>query len=425
MTTTTTDTLGPPRTSLGVIGWLHKNLFSTWYNTILTIVALWFIYTVLSQLIVWALTAARWEVITANLRLFMVGPFPPEQVWRVWLVLCIVSTLMGLSAGAFGGTLRTFAVWLSAAYATLIVLDLLAEQARPFAAWSRQLAEGGAGQFWIAVPGVVWLLVNLALVALGWYVARGRTRWRARLILAWLVSFFVTVALLQGYGRDTWLPEIGTNLWGGLLLTFMLAVVSIVVSFPLGVLLALGRRSKLPAVKIFCILYIELVRGVPLVTILYMTQIMLPLFLPGQLRIDNVTRAIAGDDALHCRVYGRECARGVASHSDRTNRSGARGWLERCADHLVDRVAASAADGDPSDCRLVHQFVQGYDAGYHRRAARVAGRGTQCVGAIGIYGLADGSVPLHRRHLFRLLATRCRSPVIAWKRRWVWGRDER
>jgi general L-amino acid transport system permease protein len=294
MTTTTTDTLGPPRTSLGVIGWLHKNLFSTWYNTILTIVALWFIYTVLSQLIVWALTAARWEVITANLRLFMVGPFPPEQVWRVWLVLCIVSTLMGLSAGAFGGTLRTFAVWLSAAYATLIVLDLLAEQARPFAAWSRQLAEGGAGQFWIAVPGVVWLLVNLALVALGWYVARGRTRWRARLILAWLVSFFVTVALLQGYGRDTWLPEIGTNLWGGLLLTFMLAVVSIVVSFPLGVLLALGRRSKLPAVKIFCILYIELVRGVPLVTILYMTQIMLPLFLPGQLRIDNVTRAIAG-----------------------------------------------------------------------------------------------------------------------------------
>jgi general L-amino acid transport system permease protein len=73
----------------------------------------------------------------------------------------------------------------------------------------------------------------------------------------------------------------------------MLSVVSIVLSFPLGVLLALGRRSSLPAIKIFSILYIELVRGVPLVTILYMTQIMLPLFLPGELRIDNVTRAMA------------------------------------------------------------------------------------------------------------------------------------
>ncbi|MBM3128633.1 MAG: amino acid ABC transporter permease [Chloroflexi bacterium] len=291
------------------MGWLRKNLFSTWYNTALTLVSLWLIYTVVGQLLVWTFTTARWEVITANLRLFMVGPFPPEQVWRVWIVLCIVSVLMGLSASVYGGTMRTFAVWLAAAFATLIVLDLIAEQARPFADFARRVAEGGASQFWLALPGMVWLLVNLALLALGWSIGRGRAQWRTALILAWLGSFFVTVALLQGYGKDTWLPEIGTNLWGGLLLTFMLSVVSIVVSFPLGVLLALGRRSKLPAIKIFCILYIELVRGVPLVTILYMTQIMLPLFLPGELRIDNVARAMAAF-TLFTAAYMAENVRG-------------------------------------------------------------------------------------------------------------------
>jgi general L-amino acid transport system permease protein len=306
---TTAETLEPPRTSVGVIGWLKKNLFSTWYNTVLTFIALWFLYTILSQMIVWAFTSARWEVITANLRLFMVGPFPPNQVWRVWLVLCIVSTLMGISGGVFGGTMRTFARWLAASYATLIVLDVIAEQTRPFDEFARRLAQGGASEFLSALPGIVWLLINLALVALGWLFGRGRTQWRGRIVLAWFLSFFVTVALLQGFGKDTWLPEISTGLWGGLLLTFMLATVSIVVSFPLGVLLALGRRSKLPAIKIFCILYIELVRGVPLVTILYMTQIMLPLFLPGQLRIDNVTRAIAGM-TLFTAAYMAENVRG-------------------------------------------------------------------------------------------------------------------
>jgi general L-amino acid transport system permease protein len=205
--------------------------------------------------------------------------------------------------------MRTFGVWLASAFATFIVLDLIAEQARPFSDFARRASEGGAGQFWIALPGVAWLAANLAILALGWIIGRGRTKWRTPIILAWLGSFFVTVVLLQGYGKDTWLPEIGTNLWGGLLLTFMLSVVSIVVSFPLGVLLALGRRSKLPAIKIFSILYIELVRGVPLVTILYMTQIMLPLFLPGQLRIDNVVRAIAAF-TLFTAAYMAENVRG-------------------------------------------------------------------------------------------------------------------
>jgi general L-amino acid transport system permease protein len=184
----------------------------------------------------------------------------------------------------WSGTVRTFTISLAAGYATLAVL--------PF---------GGDGR--------IWLLANLVVVIAAYFLARGRKSLQHWLIPAWLVGFFLAMIVLQGFVKNEWLPEVSTSQWGGLLLTFILSVVSIVVSFPLGVLLALGRRSKMPVVRIFCILYIELVRGVPLVTILYMTQIMLPLFLPGELRIDNVVRAIAGM-TLFTAAYMAENVRG-------------------------------------------------------------------------------------------------------------------
>lgn len=286
--TTTTEVLGPPRTSVGVLGWLKKNLFSTWYNTLLTIVTLWVIWSSSSGLISWALTTARWNVISENARLFLVGPYPPDQVWRVWLVVVMVSILFGLSGGVWGGTIRTFTMSLLAGYAALTVLSFLVFP----------LSEG-----------FLWLIANQVIMLVAYFIARGRKTWQGWMLWLWLLGFVLTVALLYGFGKSEWLPEVSTTRWGGLLLTFMLSVVSIVMSFPLGVLLALGRRSKLPAIKIFCILYIELVRGVPLVTILYMTQIMLPLFLPGELRIDNVVRAMAGM-TLFAAAYLAENVRG-------------------------------------------------------------------------------------------------------------------
>jgi general L-amino acid transport system permease protein len=307
--TTKIETLEPPRMSVGVIGWLRKNLFNSWFNSILTIVLLWVIYNVVTQLIAWMFTSARWEVIAVNLRLFMTGPFPPEQVWRVWLVLVIVSVMMGLSAGAFGGTMRTFGVWLAAGFATAIVADLVAEGFEPLTKFLGRLTAIDPGSFWISIPSILWLAFNLLILSAGYFIARGKKSWSRNLLIAWLGSFVLTVVLLQGFGKDGFLPEVGTNRWGGLLLTFMLSIVSIVLSFPLGVLLALGRRSKLPAVKAFCIFYIEVVRGVPLVTVLFMTQIMLPLFLPGELRIDNVTRAMAAF-TLFTAAYMAENVRG-------------------------------------------------------------------------------------------------------------------
>lgn len=237
------ETVRPPRTSVGVIGWLKENLFSTWYNTLLTLALLWLIYLILRGLVTWALTKARWGVVTTNLVLFLIGPFPRQQVWRVQACVVMVALLGGL----------TWVFW------------------------------GPLG--------------------------RGHAKARRWVIAGWLLSFPLTIFLLRGIGGNSILPSVGTNLWGGLVLTFLLAIVSIVASFPLGVLLALGRRSSLPAIRVFSTLYIELIRGVPLITILYMTSIMLPLFLPDGVRVDKVVRAMVGF-TLFTAAYIAENVRG-------------------------------------------------------------------------------------------------------------------
>jgi len=290
--TADSEVMRPPRTSLGVLGWLRQNLFSTWYNALLTLFSAWLLYIFLTGFLRWALTVARWEVITANLRLFMVGQYPPDQVWRVQVLVSLIALLFGLSWGIWKGILRGLAIGLATGFGLLAVL--------PFS------------------PGVrIWLFSNLIAVFIGFIAGhvlssrseRGRL-WLARgTLIAWLLLFPVTVVLLHGFSGTLWLPAVGTNLWGGLLLTFLLAVVGILASFPLGVLLALGRRSELIVIRGFSILFIELVRGVPLVTILFMAQIMLPLFLPPEVRIDRVIRAMVGI-TLFSAAYMAENVRG-------------------------------------------------------------------------------------------------------------------
>jgi len=124
-----------------------------------------------------------------------------------------------------------------------------------------------------------------------------------------VIYFPLVIVLVSGFGGEgSVLPLVPTNLWGGLLLTLLLSVVGIVFSFPLGVLLALGRQSGLPAVRALSVTYIEVLRGVPLVTVLFMAQLMLPLFLPG-VTIDRVVRAMAGI-VLFSAAYLAENVRG-------------------------------------------------------------------------------------------------------------------
>jgi general L-amino acid transport system permease protein len=126
----------------------------------------------------------------------------------------------------------------------------------------------------------------------------------------YLLVIYPVVAFALLYGAPfLGLPEVETALWGGLMLTFVVALVGMATSLPLGVLLALGRRSKLPVVRILCTVFIEFVRGVPLITVLFMASLMLPFFLPPGATIDKLLRALVGV-ALFASAYMAEVVRG-------------------------------------------------------------------------------------------------------------------
>jgi len=263
----------PPRLILGPVAWLRKNLFSTWYNVLLTFLALALLYAFLRPAIQWALTEARWGVISANLTLFMVGQYPREQLWRVWLSIYLLGALLGLSWGIWKEAARGFAL----------------------------IAIGSGLAF--ALIGVllnsnVWINWLLAVALLLGFYALGRifpTRRRSIITLAWLLYFPLIILLIAGLPFLPFLVPVPTNLWGGLLLTLMLTIIGNVFSLPLGILLALGRRSNLPIVRYFSIGYIELIRGVPLVTVLFVVYLLMPFFLPlGMTAPDAVIRVIIG-----------------------------------------------------------------------------------------------------------------------------------
>jgi len=128
-------------------------------------------------------------------------------------------------------------------------------------------------------------------------------------VAAWVASLLLALVLLRGFQGSALLPAAALNLWGGLLVTMILAVGGIVLSFPIGVLLALGRRSSLPVVSLFSTVFIEVVRGVPLISILFLSSIILPLFLPQNIRIDLITRALIGM-TLFSAAYMAENVRG-------------------------------------------------------------------------------------------------------------------
>ncbi|MBU7582037.1 MAG: amino acid ABC transporter permease [Nostoc sp. TH1S01] len=266
--------------------WLRKNLFNTWYNSLLTVVCLVFIFWGLYNVITWATTQAQWAVIQVNLRLFLVGRFPQTLYWRAWIVLAIASVLFSITSGVvfnkqqitkLGFTIFAFI------YSLLLIFLPLDFTSR---SWLLFIAALTLTSFW-----------------LGKKFYKTITPWLSPL---WLLSFPVIIWIIGG---GLGLQTVPTNLWNGLLLTVLMAVVSIILSFPLGVLLALGRTSNLPILRWFSILYIEIVRGLPLIGILFLAQVMLPLFLPPAWRLDRVIRGIAGL-VLFSAAYMAENVRG-------------------------------------------------------------------------------------------------------------------
>ena len=135
-----------------------------------------------------------------------------------------------------------------------------------------------------------WRPLIATCILLGVIVLSGfRQLWNFSLVLIWTVAL-IAVAILM-WGGIFGLKFVENSLWGGLPLTLILSTFGIAFAFPIGVILALGRRSQMPAIKAICVVYIELIRGVPLISLLFMSAVMLPLFLPEGMSIDKLLRA--------------------------------------------------------------------------------------------------------------------------------------
>ncbi|NUR10478.1 MAG: amino acid ABC transporter permease, partial [Bradyrhizobium sp.] len=170
--------------------------------------------------------------------------------------------------------------------------------------WLRDEIQGSGQSVWIDFA-VTCLAVSLIAFVIGGGL---RTGWRA---LGSSVATFIAIAIvikLMGLDHGG-LPVVATNLWGGLLVTLVVSVTGIVTSLPIGIALALGRRSTIPLIRIFSIAFIEFWRGVPLITVLFFATYMLPLFLPGNFTVDGLVRALIGI-ALFTGAYQAENVRG-------------------------------------------------------------------------------------------------------------------
>jgi general L-amino acid transport system permease protein len=231
------------------VKWLRANLFNGWWNSLLTALILWALLSLAIPFVQWAFIDAVW------------GARPPD-------------------ACAVGGA-ACWAVIYEKYRLILFGLYPYAEQWRPTLAM------------------MVFVVLLLA--------SCNRDFWKPWLAGAWLAGIAAIGVLM--WGGVLGLVYVENTYWGGLPLTLFLSAIGLVVAFPLGILLALGRRSHMPVVRMLCVGYIELIRGVPLITVLFMASVMFPLFLPQGVTIDKLLRAQVGL-ILFAAAYLAEVVRG-------------------------------------------------------------------------------------------------------------------
>ncbi|MCH2516900.1 MAG: amino acid ABC transporter permease [Dehalococcoidia bacterium] len=272
--------LPPPRSETGMVGWMRVNLFSAWHNSAMTVMAgialalaLWFG-------LGWIILEANWAVVPTLGGRIIIGQYNIEAAcpgqncfWRPQAALLLTTALLGMAwAVAGGGVTKRIALVVGGIAAAFAFL--------PY----------GFDRMGLDVR--LLLLANLPALAVGWALARytrlGSASWIAILSV---LAFILTLVLLRGIPGVPFLHPVSVIYWGGLMLNLLLAIAGIALSFPVGIVLALGRRSRLQVVKFMCIVFIETFRGVPLITLLFMSQVLVPLAFPDNFPQNSLVRA--------------------------------------------------------------------------------------------------------------------------------------
>ena len=240
----------PPLSTSGIIGWLRQNLFSSPLNAVLTILSFYLLYTVLPPLIDWVFLTSVWTGDSNQACKGIEG-----ACWA------IIPNRFGQFIYGFYPEAERWRVNLTFVLFCLNLLPILSDR----------------------IPGRAFAAV-------------------------FIVAIFPIIGYVLMYGAFG-LPIVPTNQWGGLMLTLVLASVAILFSLPLGILLALGRRSEMPVIRTICIAFIELWRAVPLITVLFMASFMLPLFAPEGVSFNELMRALIGF-TMFSSAYMAEVVRG-------------------------------------------------------------------------------------------------------------------
>lgn len=268
--------------------WIRANLFSGPFNSATTIVAAFVSAWALYQVFKYVFVSADWTIIAVNARSYMTGRWPLEQMWRIWLSVYAVALVAGVSRGVLPLRFETSrgriaALLPIAAFALLVELYVV----------NTILVH-------VLIAGVVVTIV------LGVWLGRAFAPFLGGKLLpyAWLALFPGIILILRFFGG------VGERQWSGFMVNLIVAVVAIFASFPIGVLLALGRRGTLPVVRLFSVGVIEVVRGAPLYTLLVFGVFVLPLmFPPGIGKPPNIILAIIMI-TLFSSVYVAEIVRG-------------------------------------------------------------------------------------------------------------------
>ena len=272
--------LPPPPLERGAVGWVYANLFNSKLNAGLTVLSVAVIVAALWFGVKWLLVDADWEVIGVLGGRMVIGQYNNEIAcpslncfWRPQVALLLVTALLGMGWGIAGsGLAKRLAIAVAVVLALFALLPYSMER--------------------MGLDVRLLLAANLPALGLGWLIARytplGSMNW---VMILGAVVFIVTLLLLRGIEGIPGLGGVPVIYWGGLMLNLILAVGGIAVSFPIGIALALGRRSRLPVVKVLCVVFIEVFRGVPLITLLFMSQTLAPLAFPEDFPINTLLRA--------------------------------------------------------------------------------------------------------------------------------------
>ena len=277
--TNPSERLAPPRSEVGAYGWVRQNLFNSKFNSVLTVVSAVIIILALVYGLRWIIAGADWTVIGVLGGQMVIGQYNTEAAcpgqncfWRPQVSLLLVSAMLGMAwALAGGGVAKRLAIGVVVVIALFALLPYSFER--------------------MGMDVRLLLVANIPAMLAGWAVAH-YTRMTARgIVIYGIAAFVVTLILLRGIPGVPGLQPVLVIYWGGITLNILLAVVGISLSLPIGIALALGRRSNLPVVKLLCVVFIEVFRGVPLITLLFMSQVLVPLAFPEDFNTNSLFRA--------------------------------------------------------------------------------------------------------------------------------------